>query len=91
MSSPGLIAVTVYTAGPSCMACTQTKRHLDKRGIAYEEVAIDSDDNILDAINELGFTTAPVVCVATTAGEHAWDGYRPDRIDSLVTLERRSA
>lgn len=76
--------VTVYTTGPGCMACRQTKRHLDRRGIAYTEVAIDSDDKILAAIRYLGFTTAPVVCTATSAGEDAWDGYRPDRIDALA-------
>lgn len=76
-------AVTVYTSGPSCQACTMTKRHLDRRGIAYTEVRIDSDDNILLAINELGFSTAPVVCASTPEGELSWDGYRPDRINAL--------
>ena len=77
------LTVTIYTSGPSCMACVQTKRHLDRRGIAYTEVPIDSDDGIAAAAIELGFTTAPVVCVATADGEQSWDGYRPDRIDSL--------
>lgn len=76
--------VTVYTSGPSCAACTATKRHLDRRGIPYTEVAIDSDDNILAAILELGYTTSPVVCAATAMGEQSWDGYRPDRIDGLA-------
>lgn len=78
------MTVTVYTSGPGCMACTLTKRHLDRRGIPYTEVAIDSDDKILAAINELGFTTAPVVCASTSEGEQAWDGYRPDRINALA-------
>ena len=76
--------VTVYTSGSSCMACTQTKRHLNRRGIAYTEVAIDSDPKIYEAISEMGFTTAPVVCASTPLGEISWDGYRPDRIDSLI-------
>ncbi|MCV7102528.1 glutaredoxin family protein [Mycobacterium palustre] len=79
------MTVTVYTTGPSCMACQQTKRHLDKRGIAYTELPLDDDDNRAAAL-ELGFRTAPVV-VAQRAGEwdwQAWDGYRPDRIDALV-------
>lgn len=66
------------------MACTQTKRHLNRRGIAYTEIPIDSDGNIIEAILECGFTTAPVVCAATSQGEQAWDGYRPDRIDGLL-------
>lgn len=86
MTTPSIIA-TVYTAGAACMACALTKRHFERRGIAYTEVPIDSDDGIIDAINELGFTTAPVVCVATSAGEQSWDGYRPDRIDALTRHE----
>lgn len=78
------ITVTVYTSGPSCMACVQTKRHLDRRGIAYTEVAIGSDDGITAAAQELGLSTAPVVCASTADGEQYWDGYRPDRIDALV-------
>lgn len=78
------MTVTIYTTGPSCMACTQTKRHLGRRDIPYTEIPIDSDPNIYEAITALGFTTAPVVCAATRDGEQSWDGYRPDRIDALV-------
>lgn len=77
-------AVTVYTSGSSCQACTMTKRHLNRRGIPFEEVQIASDDSVLEAITFLGFRTAPIVCAATEAGEQAWDGYRPDRIDALA-------
>ena len=80
------MVVTVYTAGPACMACAQTKRHMTRRGIAFTEVPIAYDDNIIAACLELGFTTAPVICAATDAGEQAWEGYRPDRIDALVAL-----
>ena len=81
------MTVTIYTSGPSCMACKQTKRHLDRRGITYTEVAIDSDPGILEAIKGLGLTSAPVVVVATDdGGERSWDGYRPDRIDRLAQL-----
>lgn len=75
-------AVTVYTNGPACQACNLTKRHLTKRGIDFDEVAINSDN--IDAITFLGFSTAPIVCVATTEGEQSWDGFRPDRINALV-------
>ena len=79
------MTVTVYTT-PSCMACVQTKRHMKHRGIEFTEVPIDSDDKIMESINELGFTSAPVVLAATPDGEVAWDGYRPDRIDALRKL-----
>ncbi|RIT33772.1 glutaredoxin family protein [Mycobacteroides abscessus] len=79
------LTVTVYTAGPSCQPCKATLRHLDRLGIAYTTVSIDSDDAIREAAIELGMKTAPIVCVATAAGEDHSDGYRPDRIDALVT------
>lgn len=79
------MTVTVYTTGPSCMACRTTKRHLDRLGITYTEIDIHSDDNIYAACEELGLTTAPIVCASTDDGEEYWDGYRPDRIDALAT------
>lgn len=77
-------AVTVYTIGTSCAACAATKRHLDRLGITYTEIPIQSDPNIIAAIGELELSTAPVVCVSNAAGEELyWDGYRPDCIDAL--------
>lgn len=78
------LAVTVYT-NPSCMSCKQTKRHLNHRGIPFIEEPLD--DDALAAAIELGFTTAPVVMVEhPSLGERSWDGYRPDRIDELLTV-----
>jgi glutaredoxin-like protein NrdH len=33
-----MVAVTVYSTGPSCMQCAMTKRALDARGITFVEV-----------------------------------------------------
>lgn len=74
--------VTVYTAGPSCMACRQTKRHLEKLGIPFVESQIT--EVIAEAAKFLGLSTAPIVCVSAQSGELTWDGYRPDRIDALA-------
>jgi glutaredoxin-like protein NrdH len=84
------LTVTVYTSGPSCAACTMTKRHLTRRGIPFTEVAIDSDEGITAAAIELDLRTAPIVCASTAAGEEFWDGYRPDRIDALLTEAKAS-
>lgn len=73
--------VTVYTA-PNCMGCVQTKRHLDRRGIAYSEVPIDDDNR--EAILFLGYTSAPVVCANVNGAEQHWAGYRPDRLDAIA-------
>ncbi|UJL29961.1 glutaredoxin family protein [Mycolicibacterium vanbaalenii] len=73
--------VTVYTR-PSCPGCTATKRRLDTLGIAFTEQPLD-EDNTAAAI-ELGFTSAPVVCVSIDGVEQSWAGYRPDRIDAVA-------
>lgn len=78
------MVVTVYTAA-HCGGCSMTKKHLTRRGIVYDEVLIDVDDAMLmAAFDELGHTSAPVVCVSTPEGDEDWSGYRPDRIDALV-------
>ncbi|OIN80759.1 glutaredoxin domain-containing protein [Mycobacterium malmoense] len=78
-------AVTVYTAGPGCAACNATKRHLERCGIAYEELPADEPDT-REALIYLGFTSAPVVVAVTGDRETAWQGYRPDRIDALAVV-----
>lgn len=75
--------VTVYTTGPGCQSCKLTKMHLNRRGIPYTEVRIDTDDTAAAKINQLGFTgtSAPVV---TVGEDQSWNGYRPDKIDGLL-------
>lgn len=77
------IHITVYTSGPSCQACTLTKRHLDRRGLTYAEESIERDE-ILDAAAQLDLHRAPIVCASVNGEEQYWDGYRPDRIDALA-------
>ncbi|AIT14558.1 NrdH-like glutaredoxin [Mycobacterium phage Smurph] len=74
--------VTVYTT-TNCQGCTLTKKHLAKLGIDYTEVPIDSDESIRAAIEELGYSTAPVVCASTDEGELHWSDFRYDRIKAL--------
>lgn len=72
------MSVIVYTQ-PACVQCTSTKRHLEKRGIAYEELPMD--DDVLAQAKAAGITAAPVVLVE---GRAVWGGYRPDAIDRLA-------
>ena len=74
------MTVTVYSPGPYCQACKMTKRHLEKRGILYEE---RHSDEIHHAAQAQGITAAPVVQVMP--GAEMWGGYRPDRIDALIS------
>jgi glutaredoxin-like protein NrdH len=61
-----------------------TKRHLNRRGIRFTEIPLDSDDQIYAAAEELDLKHAPIVCASTNGDEQIWDGYRPDRIDQLA-------
>ncbi|ATW61081.1 NrdH-like glutaredoxin [Mycobacterium phage Andies] len=79
------LVVTVYTKD-DCQGCTLTKKHLEKLGIAYTEVPVDSDPGIRAAIEELGYSTAPVVCASTDEGELHWGGFRYDRIKALKAV-----
>ena len=69
--------IIVFTK-PSCVQCNQTKLHLRKRGLTFDERPLIGDD--LDSAIKLGYKSAPVVF----AGDQHWNGYRPDRIDALL-------
>ncbi|MBU8834160.1 glutaredoxin family protein [Mycolicibacterium goodii] len=76
------MVVTVYTK-PACPQCTSTKKALDKLGIPYSEEPIT--DEILAAAEELGITSAPIVCASVDGVEVTpWGGFRPDSIKSLT-------
>lgn len=69
---------TVYEID-DCSACLLTKRHLERRGAAYEVKDATEPGNAA-AIAELDYKQAPVV----VAGVEHWSGFRPDRIDEIV-------
>ena len=70
--------MTVVYTKPNCPACSMTIRHLEKRGIDYATGPIA---DIHDLATKQGIMAAPVV----VAGEQMWGGYRPDRIDALIS------
>ena len=76
-----MTTVTVYSQ-PACHACVMTKRHLDRRGIAYTELPIN--DDVRAAAMELDIASAPVVCVSIDGVESWFGGYRPDRLDEIA-------
>ena len=75
--------VTVYSK-QNCVACKATKRALDKQGVAYVEIFLDTDEQALNKVKALGYVQAPVVMAGT---EH-WSGFRPDKIKTLTNTER---
>lgn len=70
--------ITVYTK-PACVQCNATFRALDKAGLDYTKVDINSDADARDYVMSLGYLQAPVV----VAGGQHWSGYRPDRISTI--------
>lgn len=73
--------VKVYTK-ENCPPCKATKRKLDKEGIAFEEVPLESTPGASDYIKSLGYMQAPVVITP----EDSWSGYIPGKIVELAAV-----
>jgi glutaredoxin-like protein NrdH len=52
--------VTVYSK-PNCPQCTQTKKKLEQKGIAFEVIDISQDKKAAQTVNDLGYRQVPVV------------------------------
>ena len=70
---------TVYTK-PNCVQCDATKKYMDKNGIQYNTVDITQDQEALDMILGMGFSSAPVVI----SGDLSFAGFQPDKINLLA-------
>jgi glutaredoxin-like protein NrdH len=68
--------ITVWEL-PSCVACNQTKREFDKRGIIYTTRKLTP--KAVDRFLAIGFTAAPIV----ETDDRRWAGFRLDKIKSL--------
>ena len=75
----------VYST-PQCMACKMTYRQLDAAGIEYRVIDVSSDDPAREYVQDLGYSTAPVVVVSDD--EH-WSGFRPDLIARVAKARGR--
>lgn len=73
--------VRVYSK-PNCGQCAATIRKLNVLGV--EHVVEDATDpQTVAALKELGYMSAPVVCVGVS-NDDMWSGYRPDRIEEIA-------
>ncbi|ENM5905407.1 glutaredoxin-like protein NrdH [Vibrio mimicus] len=70
--------VTVYSK-PNCMQCVATQKALTAKGIAFDVVSLNDNQQAMDRVTALGYRQVPVV----VAGEDHWSGFRPDRIGQL--------
>jgi glutaredoxin-like protein NrdH len=62
---------------PSCVACNQTKREFDKRGIIYTTRKLTP--KAVDRFLNMGLTSAPIV----ETDDRRWSGFRLSKIESL--------
>lgn len=79
------MTITVFEKN-ACVACTQTKKTLDRAGISYEKTNIMEDETAYDYITkELGHMAAPVVVVKDDDGKiiNHWSGFQLEQINAL--------
>jgi glutaredoxin-like protein NrdH len=74
-----LMKITLWSNGPACVQCTQTKREFDKRGIIYTERDLRRNPKAVQRFLELGLTSAPIV----ETDSKRWAGFRLEKIKSL--------
>ena len=72
-------SLTVY-ALPGCKQCDLTKHVLDSTGLPYVVVDLATDENAVETVKQLGYSSAPVVVDGTAS----WSGFRPEKIEALI-------
>jgi glutaredoxin-like protein NrdH len=80
------MTVTVYEKN-HCVACNQTKKTLDRKGVTYDKINVEDDQAAYDYITKnLGHMAAPVVVVRDETGSvvNNWSGFNLDKLNSLV-------
>lgn len=78
--------ITLYIKS-NCIQCTQTKKTLDKMGLPYQTVNVETDTQAYDyVVNRLGYKAAPVVVVTDNEEQTAehWAGFNPERLNNLI-------
>lgn len=78
--------VIVYSL-PNCSQCEATKTRLKEKNVDFESVDLLSDKSLLTKFKSMGYKTAPIV----VHGEDIWNGYQPEKIDSLVSSDNDSS
>jgi glutaredoxin-like protein NrdH len=71
--------ITIYSL-PDCVQCDQTKKLFDRNKVAYNVVDVSTDADSLKMIQDLGYSSAPVVI----ADEKHWSGFRIEKIKDIV-------
>jgi len=76
-----IMRIIIYTKD-NCVQCTATKNAMDRQGLAYQLINLDSQPDAIDNLKTLGYRQVPVVM----ADNDHWSGFRPDKIATLRQL-----
>lgn len=71
--------IKVYSK-PDCVQCNFTKKYLDDKQIAYEEIDVTQDTKALEHIKSLGFQSLPVI---ESDQLDPFNGFRPELLAKL--------
>ena len=71
--------ITIFSKN-NCMQCKMTKKLLDKEGADYQEINIDERPEMIDYVNDLGFSAAPVI----KAGDIIFSGFQPAKLKEII-------
>lgn len=71
--------VTVYSK-QNCMQCNFTKRFLNEHNIPFQTKDVEEDQEALQEVKELGFSSLPVILAK---GQKAFHGFHPDKLKQL--------
>lgn len=77
--------VTVY-GKPRCVQCDATRRHLDKKGVAYTYLELEDHPDALKEAIDAGHLNAPVVIVERGNERRMWGGFRHALLEELPYL-----
>ena len=72
--------LTVYVL-PGCVQCAMTKHALESAGVPYVLIDLASDQQAMELVKQLGYTSAPVVVDSAAS----WAGFQPDKIKAIAT------
>ena len=74
-----MMQITLWSNGPACVQCNQTKREFDKLGIIYQERDLRRNPKAVERFREMGLISAPIV----ETDDRRWSGFRLNRIRGL--------
>lgn len=76
-------AVTVYSK-PDCVQCRFTKRELEAKSLAYNEIDVTQDDDARKLLQDMGISQLPAVRVEHPQSDvEWWSGFRVELIRAL--------